>query len=122
MANKLTKLDIKQALWHAEFRDLFPELKKEIGEFLSKPTCPCNITLYDKILEFPDRLKKYFPTKQIEKPEESSKWKVVNCHVDDLEKNLKKLPTGQKYISMARYEDQVTVVAFYPEYYQKNLD
>ena len=37
-------------------------------------------------------------------------WNVINCHIDDLEYNLKKLPPGRKQLDLSRYEDQVTVV------------
>lgn len=113
--NNLTHLDIKQALNHQQFRELFPELKEEIGKFLQKPGCSCNKSLFNKIHKYPERLQKYFPTKKIAK--EEGKWKVINCNVDELEDKLRHLPQGQKLVSLARYENQVTVVIFFPDYY-----
>lgn len=118
MKNKLTLLEIKQALWDQRFRDLFPEHQKEITVFLKDPGCACNVQLYRKLMGYGDRLQKYFPTKEITKEaieEEVKKtpqnqWTVINCHIDKLEERLKKLPPGKKMISLARYQDQVTVV------------
>lgn len=112
----LSLLDVKQALWDARFRDMFPEYSEEIKEFLNNPGCACNVGLYQKMMEHKDRLKSYFPTKQIVTPKEeiealaNNKWKVINCAVDELERNLKKLGPGRKQIAVARWEDKVTVV------------
>ena len=35
---------------------------------------------------------------------------VINCHIDELAARLQKLPLGRKYISVARFEDQVTCI------------
>lgn len=112
----LTLLDVKQALWDERFRDLFPEHRDEIREFLNNPGCACNVDLYRKLMEHKDRLAQYFPTRQIVTPKEEidalarNRWKVINCRAADLEKELKKLGTGRKQIAVARWEDQVTVV------------
>ena len=37
-------------------------------------------------------------------------WTVINCHIDELESKLKKLPPGRKQIAITRYADQATVV------------
>ena len=39
-----------------------------------------------------------------------NQWSVINCSIDDLEKQLRKLGPGRKQLDIARYEDQVTVV------------
>jgi|SRR5581483_233872 len=114
---KLSYLEIKQALFADErFRALFPEFKKEIDEFIKNTGCPCNVSLYQKILNYKDRLQKYFPTREIETPKEEAeklsknKFKVINCHIDELETKLKKLPPGRKQIAVTRFEEQVTVI------------
>lgn len=113
----LSLLDIKQALWDERFRKMFPEHQEEIQEFLSNPGCACNVDLYRKLMEHKDRLRDYFPTRQIITPKEEieslskPKFRVINCSVQDLEKELRKLPPGPKrQIAPARYEDQITVI------------
>lgn len=108
---KIGLLEIKQSLWDQRFRDLFPEHKKEIDEFLKNPGCPCNTSLYQGILKHQDRLAKYFPGKEIvAEVEVSNNFKVINCTVDELEKELRKLKPGRKQIAIARWENQVTVI------------
>lgn len=114
---KLSLLEVKQALWDDRFRDLFPEYKDEIQEFIKNPGCACNVDLYRKMMEHTDRLKQYFPTREIITPQEEidalarDNWKVISCHINDLEKNLRKLGKGtRKQIAVARWQDQVTVV------------
>jgi hypothetical protein len=107
----LSLLDIKQALWDERFRNLFPEHAKEITEFLHNPGCVCNVDLYRKLMSHKDKLKEYFPTKDIvQEEEQKSKWSVINCKIDELESKLKSFSKGRKYLSIARWEDQVTVV------------
>lgn len=62
------------------------------------------------------QLQAYFPNRTVanldreaEKLAEN-KWSVINCHKDELEEKLRKLPNGRKQIAIARFEDQVTVV------------
>ena len=107
---RLTLLDLKQSLWDDRFRKFFPEYQTEINEFLHNPGCACNAPLYQKLMKHKDRLQQYFPTKEVGVLEDNPAWKVINCHIDDLEKNLRKLPKGQKQVAIARWEDQVTVV------------
>lgn len=109
----ITNNDIKQAIKSdSRFRDLFPEFKSEIAEFMHNPTCPCHIPFLDKIMKCTDRLKIYFPGKEMMEPKSdySELWQVINCSVDQLEEKLRKLPIGRKQISMARYEDQITII------------
>jgi hypothetical protein len=58
-------------------------------------------------------LQAYYPDRQI--VDEIGKlvennWSVFSCHIDELEKFLKKLSAGRKQIALARYQDQVTVI------------
>lgn len=114
MSKYITTLDIKQALkTDFRFREMFPELKTEIDEFIKNPGCMCNNALISKISSEIDRLKTYFPNKlipesKISKIEEL--WTVINCNIGELQDRLKKLPIGRKQLAMSRYEDQVTVV------------
>jgi hypothetical protein len=112
--NKLTRNDIKQALWHENFRNLFPELKKEIDAFLQKPGCSCNNAGIMKFFQYPDRLHQYFPTKEISTPASNEppecKWIVINCHMDELEVKLKELGDSAKQVVISRFEDQITAV------------
>lgn len=63
---KLKILEIKNAILHDEkFRKLFPDLEKEFQQVISNPSCACNMPVYKKVLEYPEQLKKYFPTKEI---------------------------------------------------------
>tara|TARA_Y100000034_G_C6903595_1_gene418673 strand:+ start:2167 stop:2565 length:399 start_codon:yes stop_codon:yes gene_type:complete len=118
---KITLLDIKAALRDAKFRDLLPqqdtELQRMLTEYNQNRSCPCNRDLYGKILkEHKDALFKYFPGREPSNEEEEIRklaenhWTVINCHVDELEKKLKRLPPGRKQIAVTRFEDVVTVV------------
>jgi hypothetical protein len=100
---KLGVLEVKQAfLADTRFRELFPDLTTEINEALKNPTCACNRTLYDKFFEFPERLAKYFPNREIEGIKEQvevlskNQFTVINCNVNELESRLKKLPPGRQ--------------------------
>lgn len=108
--SKLSLLDIKQSLHDERFRNLFPEHHEEIAKFIHDPGCACNTPLLHKLLKYKDRLQQYFPTKEIGPIETNNHWKVINCHVDELEKNLRKLNKLPKQVAVARWQDQVTVV------------
>lgn len=117
MKKQLGILEVKQTFFSdSRFRDLFPELKKEIDEALNNPICACNRSLYDKFFEYPERLKQYFPNREVTSMKEHIKdmsknsWSVINCNVNELENILKKLPVGRKQIAISRYEDQCTVI------------
>jgi hypothetical protein len=117
MNRKLGILEVKQAfLSDIRFRELFPELKAEMDEALRNPTCACNRKLYDKFFEFSDRLRQYFPNRQIESTQEhvdtlaKNNWFVINCTINELESRLKRLPPGRKQIALSRYQDQITAV------------
>ena len=110
--------DIKNALKDESFRNSLPEsLQPDVQKFLQNPNCSCNMKIYQKILQeaeqqvinhFPD--KKYLSPQQVMDTAMQNTWTVVNCHINELEENLKKLKPGRKQITMGRYEDQVTVI------------
>jgi hypothetical protein len=114
---KLGLLEVKQAFLADErFRTLFPELQQEMTEALKNPSCSCNRKLYDRFFEFPERLEKYFPNREVigikEELEQLAKnnFVVINCHVDELEEKLKKLPNGRKQIAVARFNNEITAI------------
>lgn len=114
-SNSISILELKQALMDSRFHNLFPEYSKEIKQFLVNPVCKCNKELYDKLLTHKDRLAKYFPTKDLKEKlvDSSSVWKVISCHKDELESELNKLKFLTCQFSLARFEDQVTIVIKY---------
>lgn len=107
-------LDVRAALNDARFRDLFPEVKHEIDKYLAQPKCgACAVPVVREILtKFPERVKKYFPGRQLAVLEDATdnRFTVINCGIEELESKLRKLGPGRKQLAMARYEDQVTVV------------
>lgn len=122
--NKINLMDVKTALRDSRFRKMLPrEYDKDLTEFLSNPTCPCNIPLYRKILSnCKDQLMKYFPNREVVNEKEMMKkmvknhWTVINCKTTELEGKLKQLPPGRKQLAVARYQDVVTVVVNELEY------
>jgi hypothetical protein len=111
-------MEVKQALKDHRFRNTLPKnLAKEVNDFLNNPGCPCNVPLYRSILkDCKKQLQEYFPGKEIANVEKEiqtlaqNTWSVINCSVDKLEENLRKLPPGRKQLAITRYEDKVTVV------------
>jgi len=111
-------MEVKQALRDRRFRDSLPnDFLEEIQKYLQNPGCACNVPLYKRIMtDAKQQLQEYYPNRSISNLEEEAQklsenhWKVINCHVDDLENRLKKLPSGRKQIAIARFEDQVTIV------------
>lgn len=57
-----TVADIKAALYHEQFRELFPELKDLIYKFLHNPGCSCQGELMQKLMSkpFKARVLQYF--------------------------------------------------------------
>lgn len=118
MPEKISFLKVKQALLDPRFRDsLPPTFAPEIDKFLKNPGCSCNVPIYKKVLsEGGDQLRLYFPDLEYVPPAieaermAQNNWIVINCHVDDLEARLKKLPPGRKQVEAARHGDQVTVI------------
>lgn len=111
-------MDVKQALRDHRFRESLPSsFAEDLNKYLKNPGCACNIPIYRRILtDAQQQLKAYFPGREVVNlAEEIQKlaenhWLVINCHVDELEERLRKLPPGRKQLAVARYEDQVTVV------------
>jgi len=118
MTKKIGLLEVKQALRDGRFRDKLPDvLREDIQKYLQNPGCACNLPIYRRVMQHGgDQLKAYFPGKELPNIEEEirtlaeNNWLVINCHVNELEGRLTKLPPGRKQIAVARYEDQVTVV------------
>ena len=116
--NFVSLMDIKNAMKDEKFRATLPEsLAPEVQKFVNNPSCSCNVPVYKKIIkEAKDQVLAYFPGKEIMSQEEEierlskNNWRVINCSIGDLEKEMKKLPAGRKQLAMSRYEDQVTVI------------
>lgn len=115
---KISVQDVKQALLDSRFRDGLPaELAGDIRKFLDNPGCSCNHPIYRKVMKTAaSQLAEYYPTKQPTDPDEvveklsKNEWTVINCHIDELQAKLRKLPPGRKQLDIARFQDQVTVV------------
>lgn len=121
MTSRVTIHDIKQALLDDRFRATLPEdLSDDVAKFLKNPTCRCNNSVYLNVMrKAPKQVADYFPNKgqpdvdEIEKESEKlskNQWQVINCSVNELVHELRKLGPGRKQIEIARYQDQVTVV------------
>lgn len=118
---KITVHDVKQALLDERFRASLPtELQDDVTKFLKNPGCACNNPIYVNVMRKAGKqVAAYFPTKdepdveQMEKDIEKlakNEWQVINCHMDELVAELRKLGPGRKQLDIARYQDQVTVV------------
>ena len=118
---RVTVHDIKQALLDERFRQILPEeLKEDVQKFLKNPGCACNNPIYMKIIsKARKQVAEYFPLKEDTSPEDFNKeidkiarnsWQVINCHVNELFEELRKLGNGRKQLDVARWQDQVTVV------------
>ena len=118
MSERIGFAKVKQAMLDSRFRETLPEtFAPEIAKFLSNPGCGCNTPIYQKVLrEAGPQLKAYFPNLEYIAPQDEAAelaqnhWSVINCHVDDLQGYLKKLPPGRKQLAVARFQDQVTVI------------
>jgi len=118
MPKKVDISDIKKALKDPRFRDsLGVKFQEDVSKYLTNPGCSCNNKLYKRIVtEGKNQLLKYFPDSEVS--EESIEVKnspknyftVINCHKDDLQDRLRKLPMGRKQIAVTRYEDEVTAI------------
>ena len=116
MTKKIGLSDVKLALRDSRFRETLPEdMKEDVNKFLINPGCPsCSVPLFRRILkEAVPQIEAYFPNREIEieeKQEKPNHWQVINCSIVELEAKMRKLPPGRKQISMARFQDQVTVI------------
>ena len=111
-------MDVKQALRDKRFRESLPPIfDADVQKYLQNPGCACNLPVYKKLMtEAKEQLQAYFPNRSVANlDEEASKlaqnhFSVINCHVDELEEKLKRLPAGRKQIACTRYENFVTVI------------
>jgi hypothetical protein len=94
-----------------------PNLQPDVQKYLQNPSCGCNMGFYNKIMqEAVEQVASYFPTKILVPPQEQveklakNSWIVINCSIGEIEARLKALPAGRKQITVARYEDQATVI------------
>lgn len=67
MINKLTLLDIKQAMKDKAFRDSLPaEFECDIAQYLKNPGYPCNNRIFVRVSqESRQQLQQYYPDKEI---------------------------------------------------------
>lgn len=116
---KIGLSDVKLALKDSRFRDSLPEnFKEDVNKFILNPGCPsCSVPLFRRLLkEAVPQIEAYFPGREIEAVSETTvkekhdNWLVINCNINELETRMRKLPPGRKQISMARFQDQVTVI------------
>lgn len=105
--NNFTLHDLKSALFDEKFQHLFPEFKEQIKLFLKDSNCSCNIGLLKQLLKYKERIKQYFPNKQII---QKDSWKVINCNIYDLDQKLKELPKGKKMMAISRFREEITIV------------
>jgi len=120
MKKKVNIHDIKQALLDERFRgSLPPELTEDVQSFLKNPGCACNHPIYMNVMRKAGKeIANYFPTKDVSSDEmektlervAKNEWQVINCNIQELSAELKKLPVGRKQLDIARWQDQVTIV------------
>lgn len=118
MSRPIGLMDVKQALRDNRFRDSLPQqLQPDVQKYLQNPGCACNVPIYKKIMiEAKEYLQSYYPGRSVANLDEEAKklaenhFSVINCHVDELEEKLRRLPPGRKQIAVARFEDQITIV------------
>lgn len=121
MKRRITIHDVKQALLDERFRASLPEdLQEDVTKFLKNPSCACNHPIYLNVMRKASKqVAAYFPTVEEPNVEEIEKeiqklakneWQVINCHVNELVAELRKLGPGRKQLDIARWQDQVTVV------------
>lgn len=118
MSRPIGLLDVKAALRDKRFRESLPsDFAEDMQKYLQNPGCACNVPIYKKIMmQAKPQLQAYYPNRSVANLEEEAKkladnnFSVINCHVDELEARLRKLPSGRKQIAITRFEDQITVV------------
>lgn len=111
-------MEVKQALNDGRFRDVLPlEVRDEVAKYLHCPSCTSNVPLYRKLLKAcKKQLTDYYPGRELFNEEEeieklsTNNWTVFSCHINELEGKLRGLGKGRKYLAIARWEDQITVV------------
>jgi hypothetical protein len=122
---EITVESVKKALLDRKFRNLYPDLEKDMDKWMDNPGCKCNIPLYNTILSDIEILKKYFgsdivitspPLPEDNSSDQINHWTVFNGSVNDLEKFLNDLSSGPKQVAVARWEDQITVIVNDPDF------
>lgn len=111
--NKITIREIKEALKDSKFRATLPsELKEDIRKYEQNPNCPCNLAIYKNVLKYAAaNLKDYFPSKEVSQDVEPEvTWTVINCSVEELEAKLNSILPYQRLLTVARWENQCTVI------------
>lgn len=114
----VTLMDVKQALRDARFREGLPkEFEEDLRKYQQNPGCACNVSLYKKIMtEAKESLQAYYPNKSVISLEDDASklaennFSVINCDINSLQDNLRKLGPGRKQIAVARFEDKITVI------------
>lgn len=118
MSRPIGLMDVKQALRDKRFREsLSSDFMEDMQKYLQNPGCACNVPIYKKIMiHAKEQLQAYYPSRSVANLDDEAKkladnnFSVINCHVDELEARLRKLPPGRKQLAVARFEDTVTVV------------
>jgi len=118
LTKKVRISDIKAAMNDERFVVLLPkELDKDVEKYKKNPNCSCNSDFYKKLLKnHKNVLLNYFPDYEVDEQEvlkvnkNENQWHVINCHIDELQNNLKLLGPGRKQVQLSRFEDQVTCV------------
>jgi hypothetical protein len=114
----ITTEGLKSACKKGEFRKLFPELRAQFDAYIQKPGCGhCAAKLISGLMNYPDKLRTFFGEVEFDvvvpesfDPVVATNFSVINCSVHELEDRLNALPAATYQITVARYEDQVTVV------------
>lgn len=108
---EVSMIRVKEMLQYDEsFRSKFPDLKSEIDDFLKDPACPCHASLYREILSRIKQNPPARPTGAAQAFAAACRFLVVNCNVDNLEKELRKLPVGSNVEGITRFENEITCV------------
>ena len=118
MSRPIGLLDVKAALRDKRFRESLPaNFAEDMQKYLQNPGCACNVPVYKKIMtQAKSQLQAYYPNRSVANLDDEAKklannnFSVINCHTDELEAQLRKLPSGRKQIAITRFEDQITVI------------
>lgn len=119
MARPVTMMDVRAALRDDRFLAQFPELSGLVGRYRTQKHCgSCGVELARAIIEkYPERVREYFPGREVLTPREEAAavaatedYTVINCKTTELEAKLRRLPPGRKYVTVARWQDEVTVI------------
>ena len=111
----LTVPYIIKALHNPKFRQILAgDYTEELQSFDKDPNCLCHHKFYRLIAtKEVEAFRRFYPELgELETSNElrEDNWHVINCSVEDVLDQLRKLPPGKKQVALARYEDQVTIV------------